>query len=270
MKKFVCLFLIIALNLLFIPTPNVKACVEGEECGGGSGGIGTGGVIGIALGTLGLLGLVGLYVLHNHKSNPKLSTWSQIISFNIDSLFDESEIKELISKQPQKDNLLCYAMSFISPKQNQTVSNEKPVLFKQDFKKTNLISNNKLFVIGETEIKNDTLHLYHVKLPEEILKQPDKLVARATLVYKTDNKNENIVYHMYNDIKTDKIDKIIGSKQLKETVKFQEVSNISVEQKEFKINKSDIALSLTFKNPVKNQKDIISGSYAILISINKS
>lgn len=238
------------------------------------GGIPAIGIIGIAAGGLLVLTEGSLWTYRKlHDMQYSTNIWSNIVSFNPNKILNSSEIQDFRLKHANEYDLLSKAIDTTSSRKIED-NNEKPVSF--------FIENQKAIIIKDSEMKSGTMHLYSFKLPDELAKKP--LSLEATLVYNNSNNiGNNPDFHLFKNIRTDKLAKNIGKNHLKPSDEFNgklkinelDQEKVSVVQKEFNIknefNKNKpvfLAVSCP-DSPKKLNLKQYTGSYALFLKIKE-
>ena len=263
MKKiFIFLFLI---QLAIMPVLTVNACAnksEKHDFGDLAGLSGALDPVGI---TVGSIGATTMYVIERIKNIPHLGNWSSITGFEAKNTLTNSELQSLVSSvQNSNVPLLSTALSIFS---TSNASNFKPV--SSGLKEITNVNAERTFVISDSEIKNNSIHYYNLKLPQDLQNAPNGLKAEAIIVYKTPTPDYKVNFRLFNSTKYDDMTQNINKIQSREKLVTQgNETNINTIQKEFKISDPTrpLTLAISLKNTDKKAVESnLPGVYSIIV-----
>jgi len=254
------------------------------------------GIIGLAIGGMALFTGGTLYLAKKVNGSSELSyggtKWTGVRILNTTNVHTYSELEQAVSRLEDSHSLIPVASLFAT--KNDRIKpvdvSEKPVADVIEDK-----GDHRFFILGDSEIQKDNLHLYSLKLPDEMLKGKKNLSVEATFVYedKTLSGSREALpdIHLYKRMSSGKIIKSIGknshnyykertesveiTKNPSDTLNYDKKTGII--HKEFKVGDvlklregKELILAVFCKNKSpKARMEDFSGNYAAIVKLSK-
>lgn len=260
---------LLILHMAIVPNLKANACHPGEPIPVSKTSSGRFPIEAAVLGGIYTVTAVDYGISNIVRDIPKLSRWGEIADYHETSVFSNKELsKFLISNagsNPLFENATVVALK-------DTNNDEKLVsMFKFSINKSKKPLE-KTFLVESSDIKNNSLHLHYIKIPEEFVKTKHKLIASVSLIYKNTAPDKKLDFNVFKKTRLRSMEGLSWKIHGKETFS-ENKKDVYTITREFKLSpsmKTYVLAVFAPKDKAVNEDDKIPyccGKYVALVKI---